>query len=179
MRSIVARLDEKEKFFEIIRKFSKIFKNLSRKLPKMHNLSIFFKCFNKACVNSSRIWTKNANFWEILRKNCNVLMKIPLKNWILYFYLYNFNFFANLLLKIEPSEITPFFYNILFGFGVGGKFPTSPWLRPWDKLLIIYLVWLCMKWYLNLQCLDLCKFSILCKKLKRYTHHLQCFVWYK
>ena len=34
----------------------------------------------------------------------------------------------NLLLKIEPSEITPFFYNNFFGFG-GGGVPPSPWLR--------------------------------------------------
>ena len=33
----------------------------------------------------------------------------------------------NLLLKIEPSEITPFFYN---NFSVSGGFPLSPWLRP-------------------------------------------------
>ena len=38
-----------------------------------------------------------------------------------------FLFFQNFLLKIEPSEITPFFYNNFFGFG-GGGFP--PWLRP-------------------------------------------------
>ena len=35
-----------------------------------------------------------------------------------------FYFFENLLLKIELSEITPFFYNNFFGFG--GDFPPSP-----------------------------------------------------
>ena len=47
--------------------FSKILKRFLRKLIKMHYFSIFFIIFNKACVNFSRIWTKNANvgkFWE-------------------------------------------------------------------------------------------------------------------
>ena len=39
-----------------------------------------------------------------------------------------FIFFENLLLKIELSEITPFFYNNFFGFG--GISPLSLWLRP-------------------------------------------------
>ena len=39
---------------------------------------------------------------------------------------FNFIFiFENLLLKIEPSEITPLFYNNFFGFG-GGGFPPFP-----------------------------------------------------
>ena len=46
-----------------------------------------------------------------------------------------FIFFENLLLKIELSEITPFFYNNFFGFG-GGEFPPfPPWLRPWIHLV--------------------------------------------
>ena len=36
----------------------------------------------------------------------------------------------NLLLKIEPSEITSFFYNNFFGFGGGGGFPLSPLATP-------------------------------------------------
>ena len=35
-------------------------------------------------------------------------------------------FFENLLLKIELSEITPFFYNNFFGFVGGGDFPPFP-----------------------------------------------------
>ena len=77
-----------------------------------------------------RIWTKNANCWEILRKFWKFLMKILLKNGI--FILFLILFFENLLLKIEPSEITPVFYNNFFGFG-GGGFPPSPWLLPWSK----------------------------------------------
>ena len=49
---------------ENFRKFSK---NFFRKLFKMHYFSIFFKKVNKPCVNFSRVWTKNTNFWKILR----------------------------------------------------------------------------------------------------------------
>ena len=35
-------------------------------------------------------------------------------------------FFENLLLKIELSEITPFFYNNFFGFGEGRNSPPLP-----------------------------------------------------
>ena len=42
------------------------------------------------------------------------------------FLIFSIYFFENLLLKIEPSEITPVFYNNFFGFGGGGNFPPSP-----------------------------------------------------
>ena len=51
------------------------------------------------------------------------------------FFIFYFYFFENLLLKIEPSEITPFFYNKFFGFGGGGNFPLPPWLRPCGYVL--------------------------------------------
>ena len=41
-------------------------------------------------------------------------------------------FLENLLLKIEPSEITPF-STTFFRFREG-DFPPSPWLRPWLRL---------------------------------------------
>ena len=44
------------------------------------------------------------------------------------FFIFYF-FLENLLLKIELSEITPFFYNNFFGFVEGGISPLSPWLR--------------------------------------------------
>ena len=40
------------------------------------------------------------------------------------FIFYFFYFFENLLLKVEPSEITPFFYNNFFAFW--GDFPPLP-----------------------------------------------------
>ena len=43
-------------------------------------------------------------------------------------------FFENLLLKIEPSEITPFFYNNLFRFRGGGIPPFPPgYALVWEK----------------------------------------------
>ena len=41
----------------------------------------------------------------------------------LFFFIFIFYFFENLLLKIELSEISPFFYNNFFGFGGGSPFP--------------------------------------------------------
>ena len=115
----------KTQFLKVLRKFSKVF---LRKSLKMHYFCIFLKNSNKSFVNFLGVWTKNPNFWEILRKFWKFLMKILLKNWI--FILFFILFFENLLLKIEPSEITPVFYN---NFSVsGGNFPPfPPWLRPW------------------------------------------------
>ena len=54
------------------------------------------------------------------------------------FFYFIFYFFENLLLKIEISEITPFFYKKIFCFGAGGFPPLPPpWLRPcyaWEVL---------------------------------------------
>ena len=93
--------------------FVKVFKIFLRKLQKMHYCSPFSFKFSKPSVNASRLWTKNTNCWEILRKLRNFLIKIHQEK--LNFYL----FLEKLLLKIEPSEITSFFYNIFFNFGVG------------------------------------------------------------
>ena len=84
----------------------------------MHYISIFFKIFNKPCANFSRVWTKNANCWEILKTvDENSIEKL---NIFIFLFL-----LENLLLKIEPSEITPFFYYNFFGFG-GGDFSLPP-----------------------------------------------------
>ena len=106
--------------------FEKIF---LRKLRKMHYFSIFFKQFNKPCVNFSHVWTKNANAREILKIfDENSIEKVN----------YLFIFLENLLLKIEPSEITQFFYNNFVGFG-GREFPPPPWLRPCDEATVLLL----------------------------------------
>ena len=39
-------------------------------------------------------------------------------------------FLEKLLLKIEPSDITPLFYNNFFGVGGGGDFPPFPLATP-------------------------------------------------
>ena len=61
------------------------------------------------------------NFEKILEtfdENC-------IENWIFILFLFLFLFFENLLLQIEPSEITPFFYNNFFGFGGISPFPLA------------------------------------------------------
>ena len=61
---------------ENIRKFSKYF---LRKLLKCIILPYFSKGFNKPCVNFSRLWTKNTNRWETLRKLWNFWWKFNRK----------------------------------------------------------------------------------------------------
>ena len=110
-----ARLDEKHKLLESLRKFSKVF---LRKLRKMHSFSIFIKKFNKAFVNffcafgqkmqiAGKFWENLESFWWKFYRKFN-------------FFIFIF-ILENLLLKIEPSGITPFFYNNFFGFE--GGFP--------------------------------------------------------
>ena len=70
-------------------------------------------------------------FWENLQ---NFWWKFYRKIEFLFYFFIIYYLFLNLLLKIEPSEITPFFYNNFFGLG-GRGFPPSPWLRPWTELL--------------------------------------------
>ena len=106
------------KFWENFRNFWKFFFG---KLQEMHYFRIFFKYVNKLCVHFLSVWTKNSNCWEILGKFWNFLIKMLRK--IEFFIFFIFIFFKNLLLKIELSEITPFFYNNFFGFGGGGISP--------------------------------------------------------
>ena len=77
----------------------------------MHYFSLFDTKFYKLCVNFSLFWTKNTNFLEIFEKivkffNENSIEKIVFLNY----------FLVKLGLKIEPSEITSFFYNNFFNF---------------------------------------------------------------
>ena len=85
---------------------------------KSISLAYFSKKFNKPCINFLRVWTKNANCWEFLRKFWNFYRKIEFFIFIL----------ENLLLKIQPSEITPFFYNNFFFFW--GGVPPPPGYAP-------------------------------------------------
>ena len=117
MRSFFAGLDEKHNLLE---SFEKIF---IRILLKCIIFAYFSKKFSKPCVNFSRVWTKNANCWEILK----IFDETSIEK--LNFYFIFIFMLENLLLKIEPSEITPFFYHNFFRFG-GGDFPSSPCLRP-------------------------------------------------
>ena len=98
----------------------------------MHYFSLFSTKFEKPSVNFSRVWTKKTNCWESL-KILKFFDKNPLEK--LNFYL----FLEMLLLKIEPSEITSFFYNNFFNFG-GGTFPAFPLPAPlfFDYLLKMF-----------------------------------------
>ena len=104
---------------------SKISKNvLLRKLRKMHYFSIFFKKVNKPCVKTLRLWTKNANCWEIFEKNLKIFDENS-KEKLKYYFIF---ILENLLLKIEPSEITPF-STTFFRFR-GGISPISALATP-------------------------------------------------
>ena len=109
-------MDEKRK---MLGNFEKTFNKFLRKIAKNALFSIFFKKFNKQCVKCLRVWTKNENCWEIFDEN-------SIEN----LYLYLYFILENLLLKIEPSEITPFFYNI---FSVSGGIPLPPLATPLEQ----------------------------------------------
>ena len=86
----------------------------------MHYFSIFLEKINKPCVSFLCLDEKTQNF-----VNFEKILKIFDENSIENF---NFNFifiFENFLQKIEPSKITPFFYNNFFRFR-GGDLPPSP-----------------------------------------------------
>ena len=75
-------------------------------------------------------------------------MKILLKNWIFilflfyfYFLFYLFLFFENLLLKIEPLEIIPVFYNNFFGLGGGISPLATPLLYIVYSVQLSYVMW--------------------------------------
>ena len=98
--------------------FEKMLKIFLKKIAKNSLFQHIFQKINKACVNFSRVWTKIANCQEILK----IFDENSIEKWNFYFIL------ENLLLKIETSEITPFFYK-KFSVSGGGGFP-PPRLRP-------------------------------------------------
>ena len=65
-------------FFGWGKHLSKVLKkNFLRKFGKMHYFRVFFKILTNHALNSLYVWTKNANFWEILRKpSKNLLWKL-------------------------------------------------------------------------------------------------------
>ena len=99
--------------------FRKFAKNSLRKLQRMQYFCLLCTKISKLCVKFSCIWTKNTigcgNFEKILKffgensiENLNFCL-----------------FLEKLLLKIEPSEITSFFYNNFSRFGGGVDPPPS------------------------------------------------------
>ena len=84
--------------------------NFSLKIAKMPYLCLFYTKFYKPCVNFSRVGTKNTTWWKSFEKILKILEKNSIEK--LTFRL----FLERLMLKIEPSEITSFFYNNFFQF---------------------------------------------------------------
>ena len=117
MRLFFARLDEKHNLLE---SFEKIFEIFPKKIAKN---ALFLHIFQKKLTNHSLIFCPFGRktqivgkFWENFENfRCKFYWKIEFLFFIL--------FFENVLLKIEPSEITPVFYNNFFGFGGGGISP--------------------------------------------------------
>ena len=96
-----------ERFSEKFRKFSTDF---FRNLQKCIILAYFSKNLTNPRAQFSLFGQKHkllGNFEKILK----ILDENSTENWMLLL------FFENLLLKIEPSEITPFSYYNSFGFG--------------------------------------------------------------
>ena len=93
-----------------------------------------------------------------------------------------FYFLENLLLKIEPWEITPFFYNNFFGFGMGiSPFPPGYALAPnWVEFSIVprknssyFWKWCCnYSWRIWINFLQFFKVGCLEPILYPYIMHL-------
>ena len=96
--------------------------------------NLFFQRFNKACVQFLRVWTKKHNIQKIFE---SFWWKFYRKIEFFYFLFLFFYFFENLLLKIEHSEITPFWQHF-FRFRDVGNFPLPQWLRPCSQKGIIF-----------------------------------------
>ena len=96
----------------------RIFENIPKKIGKIHYFSIFFKAFNKPCLNFSRVWRKTTMFWVILRNvwKCLIILKRKIDFWW---------FLERSLLKMEHSEITSHFYNKLSMFAGMSPLPLA------------------------------------------------------
>ena len=130
MRLWYARLDKKHNLLE---SFEKIFENFPKKIAKnalfllifqknLTNHSFIFCAFGQKTQIVGKFWENFENFWWKFY-------------WKIEFLFYFILFFENLLLKIEPSEITPVFYTsflVLFpseitpGRSLGGKGEIPP-----------------------------------------------------
>ena len=114
-------MGDKHKLLEILRKFSKIYKIFLRKLRKRIILAYFSKDLTKNALIFARLDEKRkylGNFEKVLKVfDENSIEKLN-------FYFIFIFILVNLLLKIEPSEITPFSTTI-FCFGGISPFPLA------------------------------------------------------
>ena len=95
----------------------------------MHYYSIFLKIFNKPCVKPLGIWTKNANCWKIFRKLSKVFDENSQEK--LNFFIF---ILENMLVEIEPSEITPCSKTI---FRFQGDLPCPPGYSLAQQILLL------------------------------------------
>ena len=114
-------MDEKHELLGKFEKFSQISKIFLQKIAKMHYFSIFFKKFNKPCVNFSRVWTKNTNCWENLTNFRKFFIKIQWENWIV-------NAFGKVVAKNRAFGNNIIFLQQFFSIsGWRGTFPMFPY----------------------------------------------------
>ena len=97
------------------------------KIAKMQYFRLFCKNILKPCVKFSRVWTKNTISQGKFEKILKFFDENQQKNWI-------FTYFREiLLLKIEPSEITSFFYNNFSGSVEAGLNPLTTLRRKLSR----------------------------------------------
>ena len=111
--------------WKFLRKLSKSFKNYLKNMLKciilayfskdLTNHSLTFCAFGRKTQILGTFWEKFENLWWKFYRKIEFLFFIFI--------------LENLLLKIEPSEIAPFFYNIFWFRGVE-FFPLSPLATP-------------------------------------------------
>ena len=99
----------------------------------------FCKKISKPWVKFSRILTKNTIVWGNFEKILKFFDEKSMEKLNLYIFL------GNLLLKIETSEITSFFYNNFSGSGGGLNPLTPPCLRHCHQAILVF------KWLLKIK----------------------------
>ena len=109
--------------------FEKIFRNITQKIFKKIAKNGFLAYFSNKLPNYPLIFCALGRTTQIVRKFWE---NFEFVWWKFYrkieFFIFYFYFFENLLvkIKIEPSEITPFFYHNFFRFRGGGFHPFPP-----------------------------------------------------
>ena len=121
--------------WEFLRKLSKISWEMSKKSiilaysqPSFKILSLLFRAFGRYIQSVGKFWE---NF-KFLDKNSLEMLNIYL-------------FLENLLLQIEPSDVSSFFQHF-FQILVGGRSRCSPWRSHWKSLS--FHLWNISRWYM-------------------------------
>ena len=121
---LFARLDEKH---PIVRKIWEIWENFQKNSLKnclkcitlayfqknLTNPVLLFRAFGRKILIVGKFWENFENFWWKFNRKIEFLASC-----------------GKVVVKIEPSEITPFFYSNFFDFGGGGTFRVPPLAAP-------------------------------------------------